>query len=272
MVVCMSDFQIGFIGAGNIATAIFNGVTSSGYIKSDDVCVFDVDIQKTSAFSKKGATVVSSTEELVRKCDFVFLTVKPQIYYSVLESIKDVVDSNVCLIDVAAGISIKYIKSILGFDASVVRVMPNTPLMYGNGATALVKCAPVTNEQFNFVKGCFDACGVTCIVDEEQINTVIAVSGSAPAYVMRFAKVLIDYAVSNGLNESDAELLVTGTLIGSAKMALQSERTISDLIKMVTSPNGTTEKGLEALDDSGFDEDLLACLNATVKRAEELSK
>ena len=199
-----------------------------------------------------------------------FLTVKPQVYAVVLNSIKEFA-VNTCFVDVAAGISISYIKDKLGFDAPVVRVMPNTPLMYGLGSSALVKCEPVTDSQFNFVRGCFDSCGITCVVDEELINTVIAVSGSAPAYVMKFTKSLIDYAVDNGMEQEDAQKLVLQVLSGCSKMVSSSECTISELIDMVTSPKGTTEAGLKSLDADNFDLTVKNCLDATVKRAEELA-
>lgn len=267
----MKSYKVGFIGAGNIASAIFSGITESGYIKPENVFVFDPLAEKLAHFVSKGAVPCASSGELTAECDFVFLTVKPQIYENVLASIKDYAQ-NTCFVDVAAGISIAYVKEKLGFDAPVVRVMPNTPLMYGLGSSALVRCAPVTDEQFSFVKGCFDSCGVTVEVDEELINVIIAVSGSAPAYVMRLAGSLIDFATSNGLNYNDSEKLVLQVFAGIAKMVQCSDSSISQLIDMVTSPKGTTEAGLAALDKSGFDNAVNECLTATVRRAEELAK
>ena len=267
----MTEYKIGFIGAGNIATAIFSGIVTSGYIKPQNVYCFDPDENKTSIWAEKGAKPCASAEELVLTCDFVFLTVKPQIYSSVLTTIKNVAQ-NTCFVDVAAGISISYVKQTLGFDAPVVRVMPNTPLMYGMGSSALVKCEPVTDEQFSFVKGCFASCGETAVVDEDCINTVIAVSGSAPAYIMRFAKLFIDYAVVNGIDKQSAENLVLQVFAGSSEMIKRSELSVSQLIDMVTSPNGTTAAGLASLNESDFDGSVKRCFEATIKRAEELSK
>lgn len=266
----MKKYKIGFIGTGNIATAIFNGITASGYIKQNEIVVFDVNEDKTNYFSNCGAAVSQSSQELCSLSEYVFLTIKPQVYDVVLSGLQECAHDT-CFIDVAAGISIKKVKEMLGYDAPVVRVMPNTPISVSMGSSALVKMAPVTDEQFDFVKGCFDSCGVTSIVKEEQINTVIAISGSSPAYIMRFAKNLIDFAVNDGLNETDASALVTQTLAGCAKLIKNSNTDISTLIKNVTSPNGTTEAGLKSLDADMFDETLFKCLNATVKRAEDLS-
>ena len=263
--------KVGFIGAGNIATAIINGAINSGYIIPEQIHIYDLDSQKLDNLSKLGINVCETEVELTKLCDFVFLTIKPQVYETVLNAIAKY-SENTCFIDVAAGISINYVKSILGNNTPVVRVMPNTPLMYGSGASALVKADPVTDEQFNFVKGFFESCGVVATVDESLIDTVIAISGSAPAYIMRFANQLITYGADNGLSKGDACNLVLQTLVGCAKMINSSDKEISELIRMVTSPNGTTQAGLESLDKTNFDLSVRECLDATVNRAKELSK
>lgn len=267
----MKNFKIGFIGTGNIATAIYNGITSSGYITYDRIMVYDTNPEKIIKFSSQGSATADSLIDLVSNCDYVFLTVKPQVYQIVLNEIKDFC-FDTCLIDVAAGISIKFIKDTLGFNASVIRVMPNTPISVGMGSTALVKEAPVTDEQFAFVKGCFDSCGITAVVDEDKINTVIAVSGSSPAYIMRLAKVISEYGARNGLSYEDSKRLAVQTLEGCAKMISMSNDDITTLISNVTSPNGTTFEGLKSLDEDFFDNIVDKCLDATVRRAEELSK
>ena len=267
----MKKYKIGFIGTGNIATAIINGVISSGYIKPDCIAVFDTNSDKLAPFVNFGCKSIPNSAELTEQCEFVFLTVKPQIYPIVLNEIKNS-SKDTCFVDVAAGVSINTVKELLGFDAPVIRVMPNTPLMVGLGATAIVKQKPVTDDQFSFIKGCFDSCGITAVVDEDNINTVIAASGSSPAYIMRFANSIIDFAVKKGLDEISAKKLVIQTLEGCAKLIKESDVEISQLIANVTSPNGTTEAGLKSLDNSSFEEVVNKCLSSTVKRAEELSK
>ncbi len=267
----MYNYTVGFIGCGNIATAIFSGSVSSGYIKPDNVYVFDTDASKSETFVKLGARRSTNPDELVEVCDFIFLTVKPQIYKGVISNLKPIRSEDKCFIDVAAGITIDYVKSLLGYDAPVIRVMPNTPLMYGNGATAMVKKAPVCDSQFDFIKGIFDSCGITAVVDEENINTITAISGSAPAYVMRFIKNLVGFAENCGVEHNAALKLVCQTVLGSAVMVSSSDNSVDTLIKNVTSPNGTTEAGLKSLDKNSFDEILKECLKVTVDRAEELT-
>lgn len=268
----MKKFKVGFIGAGNIASAIFFGIIDSGYIKPENICVFDTNSDKIDYFVSNGAVALNDAVSVADKCEFVFLTIKPQIYEIVLKEISSINTNNTCFVDVAAGISIDFVKRFLGDDTPVVRVMPNTPLMYGVGASALVKVSPVTDAQFEFVKGCFDSCGVTVVVEEQHINTVTAISGSAPAYVMRVMKDFIDFAVQNGMDFDDAKTLVLQVFAGSSKMVNCDDRKIDDLIKAVTSPNGTTEAGLKSLDTDCFDDLVYRCLDATTKRADELSK
>lgn len=267
----MSEYSVGFIGTGNIAGAIFSGIVNSGYIKPKNCFVFDLDFNKTKSFTEKGANYLSSAKELTSVCDFVFLTVKPQIYPAVLDEIKSA-SKNTCFIDVAAGISISYVKEYLGADTHVVRAMPNTPLMCGMGSTALVKAEPVTDAEFDFVKGCFDSSGITILVDESMINVITAISGSAPAYVMQLASYMIDFGVRSGLDPADCKKLVLQVFAGSAKLASDSSSSIDQLIKNVTSPNGTTEAGLKSLSLNCLSKTVDDCLKATVNRAEELSK
>lgn len=267
----MSENKIGFIGTGNIAGAIYGGIVSSGYIKPENILVFDKDSDKTFPFVKEGAKIAKDAKELVLDSDFVFLTIKPQIYPAVLEEIRFVSEGS-CFIDVAAGITTSYVKEFLGPDAHVIRAMPNTPLMCGMGSTALVKSDPVTVKEFDFVRGCFDSSGITIVVDESMINVITAISGSAPAYVMRFASDIISFGVAAGLNADDCKKLVLQVFSGSAKLASESPQSLDQLIKNVTSPNGTTEAGLKMLTSDGFDKIVDACLSATVRRAEELSK
>lgn len=265
----METVRFGFIGVGNIAHAIVKGILSAGYIKPNRISLYDVSPEKTQGLVSEGE-VCASAAALTRSCKYVFLTVKPQIYPAVLKEIRQAVTADTCLVTVAAGRTIDWVKEQIGFDCKVIRVMPNTPLMVGCGASALVHAAPVTDREFAVVKGCFSSCGVTCTVEEEAMDTVTAVSGSSPAFIFRFAQDLIDTAAARGLSRADAQRLVSGTLLGSARMILESGRTVEELIRMVTSPNGTTEAGLRAMDEAGFDRAVEQAVEAAERRSVEL--
>ncbi|MCI8360969.1 MAG: pyrroline-5-carboxylate reductase [Clostridiales bacterium] len=265
----METVRFGFIGVGNIACAIVKGILSAGYINPDRISLYDVSAEKTQGLVPK-AEICRSAAALTRSCKYVFLTVKPQVYPAVLKEIRSFVTTDTCLITVAAGRTIEWVKEQVGFDCKVIRVMPNTPLMVGCGASALVHASPVTDSEFETVKGCFSSCGVACTVEEKNMDTVTAVSGSSPAFIFRFARELIRTAVSHGLSQADAQRLVFGTLLGSARMILESGRSVEELIRMVTSPNGTTEAGLKAMDQAGFDQAVERAVEAAEQRSVEL--
>lgn len=268
----MKEPKIGFIGVGNIASAIIGGVTRSGYIKHSNIYIYDVNIDKFQPMSYTGVNLAQSACDLVKFCDYIFLTVKPQVYGDVLNEVKKQVTSSKCLIDVGAGITINFVKETVGKDCKVIRVMPNTPLLYGEGATALVKEAPVSDSEFEFIKGAFDSCGKTFVVKESDMDAVTAVSGSSPAFVFRFVRELIKSAVDAGMDENTAKNLVTCAIRGSALMASVSPLGLNELIKMVASPNGTTEAGLKAMDENGFDNAVYSAAEAARKRSVELTK
>lgn len=268
----MSEKQFGFIGAGNIAGAIIGGALTADYIKSENINIYDVLPDKMNSFSKYSVRCCSSVTELVNRCNYIFLTVKPQVYEAVLAEIRGAVTPDKCLISVAAGRTIGYVKKQIGFDCKVVRVMPNTPLMVGGGASALVLAPPVGAEDFDVVKGFFDSSGKTCVVSEDLIDAVTGVSGSSPAFVFRFAREIIKVGESFGMTSDDAISMVAQTLIGSARMILESGMSLDELIRMVTSPNGTTEAGLKAMDQHGFDAAVAAAVEAAIRRSAELKQ
>ncbi|MBQ7288260.1 MAG: pyrroline-5-carboxylate reductase [Clostridia bacterium] len=263
---------LGFIGVGNIATAIIKSVLNSGYITPDKICLFDTDEQKSAGFQTAyGVRVATAAVDVVKQCDCVIIAVKPSVVESVLKTISPVVSSQ-CIVSVAAGISLSFIGSHLPKGTSVIRVMPNTPLMYGNGAAAYSVNASVTSTQAAFVEKVFSSSGYAAQVDETLLNSVTAVSGSSPAFVFRFMRDIIEEGMAQGLPQAVAEQLVIQTVIGSAVMLCKSELTADQLIRMVASPNGTTEAGLSALDSAGFDASVKGAVNSAYRRSIELTK
>ena len=214
----MKNKKIGFIGAGNIASAIISGILKSDYIIPENISVFDIDKAKIEDFSDLGIGKAFSSKKLVETSDYIFLTVKPQVYPSLIEEIKDETKGK-CFISVAAGITIDFVESILGCDTSIIRVMPNTPLTVGRGSTALVKGKNATCEQFEFINRIFSSSGVTVMTNEEHINTVTAISGSSPAFILQFAKNLIDFGISQGMDESDVKYIHPIEFLGGEENA-----------------------------------------------------
>lgn len=268
----MQKVKIGFIGAGNMAQAIIKGMVDNGGFSAGQITLFDVDSQKCAAFAAKGMNIQSNVSEVVTASDVIFLAVKPQNYSEVLQGIRQAVSKEKIFVSIAAGISISFITRELGMDCPVIRAMPNTPLLIGKGATALCRADNVTDEDFRCIEEIFGASGETAVLTEDKMNAIIAVNGSSPAYVYLFAKAILDYAASQGIDPQAALLLTCKTLEGSAGMLRESGYTPDELIKMVSSPGGTTLKALEALEEKGFYQALMEAMDRCTRRAEEVGR
>ena len=264
--------KTGFIGIGNIASAIIGGGLANGILSANSLILYDIDASKLSPFSQKGIAVAKSIKELANTAEILFLTVKPQILMSVLQELKPHISDNTLIISPVAGIKINKINLALGGNKKIIRVMPNTPLMYSAGATAIAVGDGITNEETAFCEKIFASSGVTAILPEEQIDAVTGISGSSPAFFMRFASQIINEGVNQGICRTDAEKLVLGTMLGTAKMMIESNRTADELINAVASPGGTTEAGLKTMDAENFDILTSKIISAAVNRSKELSE
>lgn len=263
--------SIGFIGAGNMATAIIKGLIAQKGSGSF-INVFDVSSEKLDEISKLGVNVFSSSQDVVKNSEIIVLAVKPQNYAEVLEALKDVVSTDKTFVSIAAGISINYVQSALGCECPVVRVMPNTPLLLKKGASALCPSGNISEENKQIVYDMFAGSGVCEYITEDHMNEIIAVNGSSPAYIYMFAKAMADYAVSVGIDYDKALNLICATLEGSAAMLKESGDTPDVLIEKVSSKGGTTIEALNKLREHGFTEAIDDAMKACTKRAEELGK
>lgn len=255
-----------------MAGAIINGMLRGGSCDPGAICVYDVDEKKCGRMAQKGLTVCASSVKVVQKSHIVFLAIKPQNYKEVLLGIREAAGEETVFVTIAAGISIAYIRDQLQKNCPVARAMPNTPLLLGKGATALCRSDGLSDADFERVTAIFSSSGAVEILPESQMNTVIAVNGSSPAYIYLFAKAVLDYAEQVGIDGKAALHLICKTLEGSAAMLQDAGSTPDELIRMVSSPGGTTLKALEALETNGFYDSLLKAMEACTKRAEELGQ
>ncbi len=264
---------LGFVGAGNMAGAIVNGIVSTKTFPSQRIYVYDINSEKKKELQvTAGVNGVESLPSLIENCDIIFLAVKPQNFSEVLSEIKAVVNENKLFVSIAAGISTQYIITSLGCSCPVIRTMPNTPLLIGKGATAICKTENVNDEDFNLVKSLFASCGTVTVLNESQMNAVISVNSSSPAYIYLFAKAMMDNAVKQGIDADVALQLICQTLEGSAGMLRNPQLTPDALIKMVSSPGGTTLKALDVFYEGNFEGMVGNAMMACTKRAEELGK
>lgn len=263
--------KIGFIGAGNMATAIIKGLLAQND-NEKNIFVFDVSEQQLNNVCALGVTPCSSGSEVVEQCDIIVLAVKPQHYAEVLEGVKQSVTPQKTFVSIAAGISIAYVQSALECDCPVMRVMPNTPLLLKKGASALCPSENMGEEDRDIIYNMFAGSGVCAYFTEDHMNEIIAVNGSSPAYIYLFAKAMADYAQSQGIDYDSTMQLICATLEGSAAMLRESGDTPDELIAKVSSKGGTTIAALEKLREHGFYEAILDAMDACTKRAEELGK
>ena len=264
--------KIGFIGAGNMAGAIINGVIKGKAIAAGDIAVYDVSTERLAELTSQGICAFKSATELVKNCKYVVVSVKPQVAESILEEIAATVTENTVIISIAAGITAGFIREKIGFKCRVVLAMPNTPLLIGCGAVAVARLEPITDEEFDFATSIFSQSGAVELIPADRLNEVIPINGSSPAFIYRFAQIICEHSAQYGFDTETSNRLFCNALIGAAKMMLETGKTHDELIKAVCSPGGTTLKGLEALEENGFEHAITECMDACIKRAYELGK
>lgn len=264
---------IGFIGAGNMASALIGGMIDK-IAQPDHIVVFDPDTEKTTGLRDEfSIRIAADNGGLLRDSDVVVLAVKPQIMRDVLTPLESVLPEPAPLVvSVAAGIRIASIEKWLGRRLGVVRVMPNTPSLVGCGAAGLYANDLVSAEQRNAAEALMGSVGVTAWVNDEiQLDTVTGISGSGPAYFMLFMEAMVEAAVARGLAPDTARALVVQTCRGAAELAAHSDQSLEQLRINVTSPGGTTERALETMKSERIDDIIRQAVNAAADRADELA-
>ena len=259
-----------FIGTGNMASAIAGGIIKSNIISADHIYLYDKNVEQYSKFDPS----CQHTTELCDAfacADYVFLSVKPQNIKDVLQSLCSLDYTSKVFVSICAGITIESIENQLP-GAKIIRTMPNTPLLLGQGVTAICKNALVSSCEFDFIKSVFESSGYVTEIDENDINSLTSITSSSPAYVYLFAKSILEGANSLDFDYDDTLKMICYTLIGSANMILQGGKSIDELIAMVKSPNGTTEKALNVFEAKSFTDIVVEAMVACKNRAEELSK
>ncbi len=274
----LDNKKISFIGGGNMAQALISGLVGCG-IKPSLITVADPSGDIREQLAAKGLNTVdpmADAKSAVVGADIVVLAVKPQMMKVVVGAFADALD-NQLVISVAAGLSTDLLSSMLGGYSNIVRAMPNTPSMIQMGATGLYGTDNISAEQKALATTVMEASGLVMWVDdEEHMHAVTAVSGSAPAYRFYFIESMVDGAVALGLDKEQASALAMQTMLGAAKMAMNSEDTPAELRRKVTSPNGTTQAAVESMQANEIGrqigEAMQACYDRSQALSEEMSK
>lgn len=269
----MTQQTVGFVGAGNMARSLVGGLLDDGWDPAH-ILASDPTAEVRAAISERlGIRCLSDNAELARRATVLVLAVKPQQLQAVARELAPLVQEHKPLVvSIAAGIRSADVARWLGGKVALVRVMPNTPALVGSGASGLYATAQVTDAQRDDAERILRAVGVTVwLADESQLDVVTALSGSGPAYFFMIMEALEQAAINQGLAPETARLLTLQTAFGSAKLALESGDDPGDLRRRVTSPGGTTERGLKVLEEGGLTELLAKTVKAAAARSQELA-
>lgn len=264
--------KIGFIGCGNMGMAMIGGIVKAEVVPAENVLIFDLDASKTNALKEGfGVSVMDSTESLAKQADYIVLAVKPNVYDAVLESIKIFIDDQV-IITIAAGVTIQQVEKVIGTDKAVVRTMPNTPALVGEGMSALCTNDNITDAVKEDVKVIFESFGQAEFVAEYLIDSVIGVSGSAPAYVFMFIEAMADAAVLGGMPRDKAYKFAAQAVYGSAKMVIETGKHPGELKDMVCSPGGTTIEAVRSMEKNGLRSAVMEGMMACMEKSKKMSQ
>ena len=257
--------KISFIGGGNMASAILNGILCSGFTSADNITVSDFMPEKLSAFAEKGVNITSDNMVAAENADVILFAVKPDVLRKILPDFAHF--ENKLFISIAAGVKIAELKKGLGKNANVIRVMPNTPATVGEGMTVICE-SDAEKAHTDFAVSLFETTGKTLILNEKYIDAVTAVSGSGPAYIYMVIEAMADGGVLCGLPREAAYTLATQTVLGAAKTVLETGEHPGVLKDRVCSPGGTTIEAVYSLEQS----DIRGAFIEAVKKCADKSK
>jgi len=264
--------SVGFIGAGRMAFAMIRGFINQKMVAPQQIIASDIDSRSRDSIHQLGASVTPCNRETATKSDILFLSVKPQVISTVLTEIKPVLSDRTLIISVAAGVEISTIQGVLGDNVRVIRVMPNTPMLIGKGASGFARGPNVTDCDIRVAKGFLDSVGLSMETSESSLDAVTGVSGSGPAYALTLMEAMADGGVKMGLSRQVALTLAAQTVAGAAEMFLATRQHPALMRDEIVSPAGTTAHANHALEKGGFRNTVVNAVEAATLRSIELSK
>ncbi|OON95540.1 MAG: pyrroline-5-carboxylate reductase [Candidatus Epulonipiscioides saccharophilum] len=263
--------MIGLIGCGNMGSAIIKGGITSKVLKGSEVFVYDVVEQSMNKMLEMGINKCKSNDDLLEKCDIIILATKPQYTQEIIEAINPGLLKNKAIISILAGMKTNTLKEMMP-DTRILRVMPNTAALVFEGATVFSLSTDFFEEEKDIAKNLFNSIGKIEWIEENLIDAISGFSGAGPAYVAMIIEAMSDGAVKQGIPRKVAYQLAAQTLLGSAKLFLETQMSPSQMKDMVTSPGGVTIAGVEALEKGNIRYAFMDCIDAATKRAKELGQ
>ena len=261
--------KIGFLGAGAMGGAILSGAINAGVLNPSDVYLYDMATAITDKYAAMGVNIVGSNEELGKVSDIVLLAVKPQYAAAALAQLGNTLDGK-AVISIMAGIKVAKIKDMIQGNFRVLRLMPNTPALVNCGAFALDADTDLTAEEKEFAQKLFESCGIVEWMPEPLIDSACGLSGAGPAYIYLVIEAMADGGVMKGLPRATAQKLAAQTVMGAAKMVLETGVHPGQLKDNVCSPGGNTIVGVKTLEEHGVRGAFIDTIDKAVERAKEL--
>lgn len=270
----MSIQNISFLGAGSIAEAIIGGLLHANVVKGEQITVSNRsnETRLQELHNKYGVKGTHNKKELLTNTNILFLAMKPKDVAEALTPFKEDIHNNLLIISLLAGVSTHSIRNLLQKDVPIIRAMPNTSAAILKSATAISSSKHATKEHIQTAIALFETIGLVSVVEEEEMHAVTALSGSGPAYIYYVVEAMEEAAKKIGLKEDVAKSLILQTMIGAAEMLKASEKHPSILRKEITSPGGTTEAGIEVLQEHQFQQALISCITQAAQQSHNLGK
>ncbi|WP_409295245.1 pyrroline-5-carboxylate reductase [Peribacillus sp. SCS-26] len=267
------DKTIGFIGCGKMAQAMIAGMIKKGVIPAGSIIASAyTEITRNMVRDAYGIRVTSRNQEAASESDLIFLAVKPDLYKGILDEIKPVLKEDAVIVTIAAGISLEFMEKELGDRAKIVRTMPNTPSLVGEGCSAICPNGRVTVDDLDDVLELFNSFGRTEVLKESLMDAVPAISGSSPAYVYMFIEALADGGVRDGIPREQAYRMAAQAVLGAAQMVLETGIHPGVLKDNVCTPGGATIQAVAALEKHNFRSAVLAAMESCTNKSKGLQK
>ena len=264
------DYELGVIGAGNMAEAILRAEVHSGYLSPGEIVVADILQERRQKLSSELGVGWAPDNLVSARCPRMLLSVKPQQLDEVLVEIAECVGADALVISICAGVTTAHIDGLLGGRGHIVRVMPNTPMLVGAGMSAIAPGPRANDDDVQWAERLFASSGKTVPVEEAMMDAVTAVSGTGPAYFFYLIEAIIEAGIAEGLTGEFAYQLAVQTCAGAAKLLADSGEAPEVLRRRVTSPNGTTQRAVEILDGAESKQTWIAAVRAAAQRSREL--
>ena len=264
--------NIGFIGCGNMGSAMLEGIMQAGVADGSHIYVANQHPEKLANLERRYGIIIANNETVARNSDVLFLAVKPYMYAPIIEKIRDVIQPSCIVVCIAAGITIENMYEMLGGTYKVVKAMPNTPSLVQEAMTAICFGDTLTLKEQEEMTAIFESFGECREVSESMMDVVTAISGSAPAYFFMMLEAMGDAGVKGGMSRDDAYFFAAQTMLGSAKMYLETRKHPGALKDMVTSPGGTTIEAVATLERRRFRASIIEAMDACLIKSEKMSQ